>query len=93
MMKGGETVKKKIVVVALIVCFIAVGLARSDDKKTPIPNTITSPELLGPHYLWSADPPKEDVTDGTNIADLVKEEAITPGAEDRIKEATDQNSR
>jgi hypothetical protein len=90
--KGGENVKKKIVVVALIVCFIAVGLVRADDK-TPIPNTISSPELLGPHYLLSADPPKEDVTDETNIADLVKEGTITPGTEDRIKEVTDQNSR
>jgi len=84
-MKGGETVKK-IAVASLIVCFIAVGLARADDIKTPIPNTIASPELFGPHYLWSA--PKEDETE-TNIADLVKEGSITPGTEDRIKEVDD----
>ena len=81
--------KKKIAAVALIVCFIAVGLARADEN-IPIPNTIASPELLGPHYIWSAKPPTEKTENATNIQDRVDDESITPGTEDRIKEVTDQ---
>ena len=81
---------KKFAVALITLCLIAcAGLSNADDKKTPVPGTIVSPELLGPHYLWSAEPPEEKSENDTNIQDRVQEEAITPATEDRIKEATD----
>lgn len=89
-MKGGENVKK-IPIAVMCICFLIASVcAYADDEKTPIPNTIASPELLGPHYLWSADPPKEKSENETNIQDRVDEESITPGTEDRIKEVSDK---
>jgi len=81
---------KKIAVALMLVCFIITGIAFADDEKTPIPNTIVSPELLGPHYLWTAEPPKETSDNETNIQDRVEEGAITPATEDRIKEVSDR---
>ena len=90
-MKGGENVKK-IAVVFMLACFMTAGLAMANDEKSSIPNTITSPELLGPHYIWTAVLPEDKTANETNIQDRVAEEAITPATEDRIKEVVDQQN-
>lgn len=87
MMKGGENVKRLIALV-MIVCFITVGIAIANDEPQ-VPDTIAAPELLGPHYYWKAKPADDKDETDTNIQDRVKEGTITPGTEDRIKEAVD----
>ena len=79
---------KRLIALVMLVCFITVGIAIANDGPQ-VPNTIVAPELRGPHYYWKAEPADNDETD-TNIQDLVKEEAITPGTEDRIKEVVDR---
>jgi len=74
----------------MLICFMTAGLVMANDK-VQIPNTIVSPELLGPHYLWSPDIP-ENKDNETAIKSLVKDEAITPATEDHIKEISDKKS-
>ena len=84
------------ILVAMLMCLSLLPISGSaiadneTEKKIVVPDTIVgAKELAGPHYIWKFNIPEKS-GDKNAVDRLIKDEAVTPQAADRIKEVADQ---